>query len=123
MSDLEIVPLCTTSRKLNIFDFSFSPPSLLNEEMNSSKYGMEEIEQLYLQICCEVPPSITPGSQESLDTPPADGQFAAVPLLRNKLEQLVLGVADHLLNCYSPDVSRACCCVHLRWQKICADLI
>lgn len=123
ISDLEIVPSCTTCRNLNVFVLFFLPPSLLSEELSSSKYGMEEIEQLYLQICCEVSPSITRGSQHPLDTPPADSQSAAVSLLRNKLEQLLLGVADHLLNCYSPDVSQPCCCVGLWWPKICADLI
>lgn len=69
---------------------------------------MEEMEQLYLQICCEVPPSITQESQQPLENPPDESQYAASPLLRNKLEQLLLGVADHLLNCYSPDVSQPC---------------
>lgn len=78
---------------------------------------MEEIERLYLQICCDAPPSASPGNRQPVDTPPAAGQFAAVPPLRNKVEQLLLGVADHLLNCYSPDVSEASRSARLWWQK------
>lgn len=121
MSDLEIVPACTKSSMFN--NFVFLPLSLLSEESTSSKSGLEEMEQLYLQICCEVPPSITPGSHQPLDEPSADSQFAVVPLHRNKLEQLLLGVANHLLDCYSPDVSQACRSVYLCRPKICTNQI
>lgn len=77
------------------------------------------MQQLCLQICNDVPPSITPGSHKPL----ADSQFAVVPFYGDKCEQLLLSVADNLLNCYSPDVSQACHSVHLCWQKICANLI
>lgn len=45
------------------------------------------------------------GTDESVKAASTDGQFAAAPGLRNKLEQSLLFVADNLLNCYSPDVS------------------
>lgn len=63
------------------------------------------MEQLYLQFSFNTLPSVMRGTDELVKTASADGQLAAVPGLRNKLEQSLLGVADTLLLCYSPDVS------------------
>ncbi|XP_044057149.1 serine-protein kinase ATM isoform X1 [Siniperca chuatsi] len=75
------------------------------QEKNSSnvKDNLEEIERLYLQFSFNTLPSATRGTDESVKMTSADGQFSAVPGLRNKLEQSLLCVADNLLNCYSPD--------------------
>lgn len=89
--------------------FCFFLPSLLREEASSSSDSMEEMERLYLQMCHEAPSSARPGSSHPADTARANGQFAAIPSLRTKVEQLLLSMADHLLNCYSPDVSSTCC--------------
>ncbi|XP_022624615.1 serine-protein kinase ATM [Seriola dumerili] len=70
---------------------------------SDAKDNLEEIERLYLQFSFNTLPSEVRGSEESVKPSSADGQFAAVPGLRNKLEQSLLCVADNLLNCYSPD--------------------
>ncbi|XP_070685735.1 serine-protein kinase ATM [Pempheris klunzingeri] len=69
----------------------------------NAKDYLEEIEQLYLQFSFNTLPSATRGADESVKPASTEGQFAAVPSLRNKLEQSLLCVADNLLNCYSPD--------------------
>ncbi|KAG7478644.1 serine-protein kinase ATM [Solea senegalensis] len=68
-----------------------------------AKDNLEEIERLYLQFSFNALPSEIGGTEESLKTTSADGQFTSVPSLRNKLEHSLLCVADTLLNCYSPD--------------------
>lgn len=62
------------------------------------------MEQLYLQFSFNTHPLMMRGT-ELVKTASADGQLAAVPGLRNKLEQSLLVVTDTLLSCYSPDVS------------------
>lgn len=62
------------------------------------------MEQLYLQFSFNTQPLMMQGT-ELVKTASADGQLAAVPSLRNKLEQSLLVVTDTLLSCYSPDVS------------------
>ncbi|XP_060928737.1 serine-protein kinase ATM isoform X1 [Limanda limanda] len=69
----------------------------------ATKDNLEEIERLYLQFSFNMLPSEVRATDESLTTSSADGQFTAVPSLRNKLEQSLLCVADTMLNCYSPD--------------------
>lgn len=61
--------------------------------------------RLYLQFSFNTLPSESRGTDETVQMSSTNGQFAAVPGLRNKLEQSLLCVADNLLNCYSPDVS------------------
>ena len=73
----------------------------------NAKDSLEEIERLYLQFSFNTLPPATQGTDESVKMASADSQFAAVPGLRNKLEQSLLCVADNLLNCYSPDVSES----------------
>ncbi|XP_039987125.1 serine-protein kinase ATM [Xiphias gladius] len=70
---------------------------------SDAKDNLEEIERLYLQFSFNALPSEFRGTEESVKTSSADGQFAAVPGLRSKLEQSLLSVADNLLRCYSPD--------------------
>ncbi|XP_022052894.2 serine-protein kinase ATM isoform X1 [Acanthochromis polyacanthus] len=70
---------------------------------SDAKDNLEEVERLYQQFSFDTLPSEVQGADESLKTPSADCQFAAVPGLRQKLEQSLLSVADNLLNCYSPD--------------------
>ncbi|KAM8905494.1 serine-protein kinase ATM [Spinachia spinachia] len=69
-----------------------------------AKENLEEIERLYLQFgfnALASPPAALGG--ESASPARTDGRVAAVLLLRNKLEQSLLCVADNLPNCYSPD--------------------
>ncbi|KAF3692958.1 Serine-protein kinase ATM [Channa argus] len=73
------------------------------EEQGSLDVNLEEIVKLYLQFSFNMQPSERRGSNMSSKTSTASGQFAAVPGLRNKLEQSLLSMADNLLNCYSPD--------------------
>uniref|UniRef100_A0A8C4HHC9 ATM serine/threonine kinase n=1 Tax=Dicentrarchus labrax TaxID=13489 RepID=A0A8C4HHC9_DICLA len=76
---------------------------LLEQTSSNAKDNQEEIERLYLQLSFNMLPSATRGTDESVKAASTDGQFAAIPGLRNKLEQSLLCVADNLLNCYSPD--------------------
>ncbi|XP_030248293.1 serine-protein kinase ATM isoform X3 [Sparus aurata] len=76
---------------------------LQEQTTSNAKDNLEEIESLYLQFSFNTLPSVMAGTDESTKTALAEGQFAAVPGLRNKLEQSLLCVADNLLNCYSPD--------------------
>ncbi|KAM9358741.1 serine-protein kinase ATM [Symphorus nematophorus] len=73
------------------------------ETSANAKDKLEEIERLYLQFSFNTLPSAKRGTDESVKTASSEGQFVAVPSLRNKLEQSLLCVADNLLNCYSPD--------------------
>lgn len=68
------------------------------------------MQRLYLQFSFNTLPSANQGTDEPLNVAPTDGQFAAAPALRNKLDQTLLCVADNLLNSYSPDVSAADAC-------------
>ncbi|XP_076591459.1 serine-protein kinase ATM isoform X1 [Chaetodon auriga] len=77
--------------------------AFFQEQTSSSKDNLEEIERLYLQFSFNTLPSAMRGTDESVKMASADGQLAAVPGLRTKLEQSLLCVADNLLNCYSPD--------------------
>lgn len=72
---------------------------------SDAKENLDMIERLYLQFTFNTLPSEVRGAEESVKASSVDSQFATVPTLRNKLEQSLLCVADHLLNCYSPDVS------------------
>lgn len=61
---------------------------------------------MYLQFSFNALPAAGGGACE-LDALASSGaQFAAAPGLRSKLEESLLSVADNLLNCYVPDVSR-----------------
>ncbi|XP_031608533.1 serine-protein kinase ATM isoform X2 [Oreochromis aureus] len=74
------------------------------EQMPSdAKDNLEQIERLYQQFSFNTSPSEVRRFDESARTASADSRFAAVPGLRNKLEQSLLCVADNLLNCFSPE--------------------
>lgn len=66
------------------------------------------MERLFLQISFNAPPPVMRGADKPAKTPSANAQFVATPGLRKKLEESLLCVADNLLSCYSPDVSRTC---------------
>ncbi|XP_041660775.1 serine-protein kinase ATM isoform X2 [Cheilinus undulatus] len=74
----------------------------------TAKDSLEETERLYLNFSFNVLPIALPETEESVRTASAEAQFAAVPILRNKLEKSLLCVADNLLNCYSPDSPPEC---------------
>ncbi|XP_069003708.1 serine-protein kinase ATM [Embiotoca jacksoni] len=76
--------------------------AFLQEQLSSdAKDNLEEIEKLYQQFSFNMLPSEIREADESVKMTPADSQFSAVPGLRNKLEQSLLCVADHLLNAES----------------------
>ncbi|CAG6005665.1 unnamed protein product [Menidia menidia] len=79
--------------------------ALFQEQVSSeAKESLDEIASLYQQFSFDALPSGVGGSHgESVCTASASSQFAAVPGLKNRLEQALLSVADNLLNCYSPD--------------------
>ena len=69
------------------------------------------MERLYQHFSLEAPTSEDRVNNESAAVPSAaaaaaPSQLPSVPGLRDKLQQSLLGVADNLLNCYSPNVSR-----------------
>ena len=68
------------------------------------------MERLYQHFSLEAPTSEDRVNNQSAAVPSATAaapsQLPSVPGLRDKLQQSLLGVADNLLNCYSPDVSR-----------------
>uniref|UniRef100_A0A6Q2YDU3 Telomere-length maintenance and DNA damage repair domain-containing protein n=1 Tax=Esox lucius TaxID=8010 RepID=A0A6Q2YDU3_ESOLU len=67
-------------------------------------HALSEIESLYLQFSFDEMPSEKDGMKlNGVRESSADTQHTVVPSLKNKLEQGLLSVADHLLNCYSPD--------------------
>ncbi|KAM7413396.1 hypothetical protein PAMA_020672 [Pampus argenteus] len=73
------------------------------QELLSARDNLEAIERLYLQFSFNTLPSDIRATDGIVKRTSTDGQFAAVPGLKNKLEQSMLCVADNLLNCYSPD--------------------
>uniref|UniRef100_UPI0037E93D82 serine-protein kinase ATM n=1 Tax=Semicossyphus pulcher TaxID=241346 RepID=UPI0037E93D82 len=73
------------------------------EQTSNAKDNLNEIERLYLQFSFNMLSSAKQGTEESVKVASTDGQYAAVPGLKNRLEQSLLCVADNLLNCYSPD--------------------
>ncbi|CAN9511502.1 unnamed protein product [Ophioblennius macclurei] len=80
------------------------PSADLQDQLSrNAKNSLEEIERLYLQFSFNTLPSEVRQASESTKTVSADCEFAVVPGLRGKLEQSLLHMADHLLNCYSPD--------------------
>ncbi|KAM6933084.1 serine-protein kinase ATM [Xenentodon cancila] len=74
------------------------------EQSSGGKDNLEEVERLYQQFSLNTLPSeIRAADDESVKAASADSQFAVIPVLRNKLEQSMISLADGLLNCYSPD--------------------
>ncbi|KAJ8400321.1 hypothetical protein AAFF_G00397040 [Aldrovandia affinis] len=67
------------------------------------KDTLSEIENLYLQFTFDetLPaPAVNAGG---VAVCPAVARIAVIPALRDRMEQSLLSVVDHLLNCYSPD--------------------
>uniref|UniRef100_A0A8C7SVX0 non-specific serine/threonine protein kinase n=1 Tax=Oncorhynchus mykiss TaxID=8022 RepID=A0A8C7SVX0_ONCMY len=64
------------------------------------KGSLSEIESMYLQFSFDEMPS---NPMVKVMVSSAGTQLTVVPSLKHKLEQGLLSVADHLLNCYSPD--------------------
>lgn len=80
--------------------FMFFQSALFQEQTSTNtKDSLEEMEMLYLQCSFNTLPPDVQGTDQNLKGASADGQFAAIPSLRNKLEQFLLCVADNLLNC------------------------
>ncbi|KAM9318497.1 serine-protein kinase ATM [Pholidichthys leucotaenia] len=79
--------------------------SVLFQETSSpiAKDNLEEIEILYQQFSFNLVPSEIQAFDDLAKTAPAESRFAVIPSLRNKLEQSLICMADHLLNCFSPD--------------------
>ncbi|KAI3354414.1 hypothetical protein L3Q82_018938 [Scortum barcoo] len=91
------------TERVESFHLLFRSAFFQEQTSSNAKDNLEEIERLYLQFSFNMLPSSTCGTDESVKAASAGGQFAAIPGLRNKLEQSLLSVADNLLNCYSPD--------------------
>lgn len=88
----------------NLLQFLVQSAFSQEQASHNAKDSLAEMERLYLQFSFDMLPSDMRGTDEQV-VASAKCQFAAVPALRNKLEQSLLCVADNLLNCYSPDVS------------------
>lgn len=90
---------------------------MLNQDqpMVESKDTLSEIEILYLQFSFDEMPSDPIDKLQGVTVASAGTQLTVIPSLKDKLEQGLLFVADHLLNCYSPDVSTCLTrlCVHV----------
>lgn len=76
------------------------------QEQVEVKGSLSEIESMYLQFSFDEMPS---NPMVKVMVSSAGTQLTVVPSLKHKLEQGLLSVADHLLNCYSPDVSECLC--------------
>ncbi|XP_061575088.1 serine-protein kinase ATM [Cololabis saira] len=88
--------------------FLLGPEGILSafhqeQVLSGGKDSLEEIERLYQQFSLNTLPSEIRAADESVAAAPADTQFAVVPVLRSKLEQSMISLADGLLNCYSPN--------------------
>ena len=67
------------------------------------------MERLYQHFSLEAPTSedrVNNQTTAVTSAAAAASQLPLVPSLRDKLQHSLLGVADNLLNCYSPNVSR-----------------
>ncbi|XP_063061017.1 serine-protein kinase ATM [Engraulis encrasicolus] len=87
---------------------SLTPDSFLPQDQKSlSDVGptLSEIEALFLQFSFDdVPACPSPGTVADAEDGPSKGpQLTLVPELRVRLEQSLLAMTDHLLNCYSPE--------------------
>lgn len=76
---------------------------LQEQERPDENHSLEDIEQLCLQFSFNNVPSEYQGTCETLKKASFNGQFTGLPDLKNMFEQSLLGVADNLLNCFSPD--------------------
>lgn len=86
--------------------FSFQSSFYQEQHSPDGKTNLEEMELLFLQFSFKTLPTTVGGAHEKELLVSSGGQFTAAPDLRNKLEELMLLVADNLLVFYVPDVSR-----------------
>lgn len=86
--------------------FSFQSSFYQEQRSPDGKTNLEEMELLFLQFSFNTLPTTVGGTHEKEPLVSTGGQFTAAPDLRNKLEELILLVADNLLVFYVPDVSR-----------------
>lgn len=96
--------------------FSFQSSRYQEQLPPDGKTNLEDMERLFLQFSFNMPPAAVGGALEKEPPLSSGGQFAVAPDLRNKLEELLLLVAENLLVFYVPDVSRCfplpvCVCV------------
>ncbi|KAJ7995488.1 hypothetical protein DPEC_G00245090 [Dallia pectoralis] len=76
------------------------------------KDDLREIESLYLQFSFDETPADKERTKlDSATESSGDTEHTVVPSLKNNLEKRLLAVADHLLNCYSPDTTPPECLV------------
>uniref|UniRef100_A0A674EXF0 non-specific serine/threonine protein kinase n=1 Tax=Salmo trutta TaxID=8032 RepID=A0A674EXF0_SALTR len=80
--------------------FLFTLNLSANQAQVEVKGALSEIESMYLQFSFDEMPS---NLMVKVMVSSAGTQLTVVPSLKHKLEQGLLSVADHLLNCYSPD--------------------
>ncbi|KAM8853870.1 serine-protein kinase ATM [Synchiropus picturatus] len=78
-----------------------------DRQESDAKDVLSEIENLYRHFSFDTLPSSINGSEDQVKNMSSNGQLAAAPGLREKLEQSLVCVADQLLNCYSPDSQSA----------------
>ncbi|KAL2096545.1 hypothetical protein ACEWY4_008693 [Coilia grayii] len=85
---------------------SLTPESFLPQDQKALTDVLpllSDIEGLFLQFSFDdVPPCPSPGAMAGGEDP-KDPQLTLVPELKARLEQSLLAMADHLLNCYSPE--------------------
>ncbi|KAI1893429.1 hypothetical protein AGOR_G00123630 [Albula goreensis] len=78
-------------------------PSMQNDWVSESEDTLSQIESLYLQFTFDEMPSANTVEVGGATVHPADPPVTVVPGQRERVEQNLQSVADHLLNCYSPD--------------------
>lgn len=86
--------------------FSFESSFYQEQHSPDGKTNLEEMELLFLQLSFNTLPTSVEWTHKKEPSVSSGSQFTAAPDLRNKLEELLLLVADNLLVFYVPDVSR-----------------
>ncbi|XP_076138976.1 serine-protein kinase ATM [Alosa pseudoharengus] len=89
---------------------TLTPESFAPQDQRTSadvRPALSEVEGLYLQFSFDDAPPCAPHGVDAGGVAPKDPQLTLVPEVRTRLEQSLLSVADHLLNCYSPESQAA----------------
>ncbi|KAG5269701.1 hypothetical protein AALO_G00205070 [Alosa alosa] len=89
---------------------TLTPESFAPQDQRTSadvRPALSEVEGLYLQFSFDDAPPCAPHGVDAGGVAPKDPQLTLVPELRTRLERSLLSVADHLLNCYSPESQAA----------------
>ncbi|KAJ8368814.1 hypothetical protein SKAU_G00088420 [Synaphobranchus kaupii] len=109
-----LVSLLLKDSRMGMLSLQGLPPESiwgLNSPASEGEDPLSKIESLYLQFTFdEVPPDLAVNLGGAAARS-AHVQFAVVPALRERAEQNLLSVADHLLNCYSPETTPPECLV------------